>query len=420
MFRKKLGFLLVGVLTASLGVGHGDLASLNYNFKEKQIKKYSSKEWKVNKLEKVKYPVDYNMRKWKDFQTHNEMIDACNVPESILDKMSTDEVIDLVMDYPLLCDIYAYDTLNQGLEALCEQNLAFEELFSREDGASMLLEYYKKFEISENTAIPAELLEEDFDEIIDEVSEKEELNEMILEDSEELTNEVTLETLLAQEEVLNNLSDMEKEELNKEAIKKLEEKSQSDLYKGLESVFYDTIQECSNEDKIGNYKLCKKTDNTDDFVYGCADYYVKTPKGTKVKVEKYTFFGDATAISITNQYRNAYPKATLLLPATNVFNCHSYAWYSQSQTMSSGYWMNNPEAYVSDKSYKLVGNSPTANNQKVAYHKIPHKVGLQHSGIVVSYSTRTIKSKWGQAPLMKHKVDYSPYTNCNILYYKKS
>ncbi|NCE63148.1 hypothetical protein D1159_00785 [Pseudoflavonifractor sp. 524-17] len=35
--------------------------------------------------------------------------------------------------------------------------------------------------------------------------------------------------------------------------------------------------------------------------------------------------------------------------ATPSYNCHSYAWYSQS--ISNNYWINDPKPYMNDGSY---------------------------------------------------------------------
>lgn len=83
---------------------------------------------------------------------------------------------------------------------------------------------------------------------------------------------------------------------------------------------------------------------------------VYTPKGTAVTVIKRGEQLTATQkTQINNQMASLYPNATRLASATTHYNCHSYAWYSNST--NNKYWMNNPSAYMSDTSYISVGSS---------------------------------------------------------------
>ena len=88
-----------------------------------------------------------------------------------------------------------------------------------------------------------------------------------------------------------------------------------------------------------------------------------------------------------------------------------------------------PHKYITDGSYKYVGTKPTKAGQKVIYHTYqgPQHI-IDHSGIVDSIKgkTVTIRSKWGAMPLMRHSVDYSPYSknsvtkkSNSIAYYKR-
>lgn len=116
--------------------------------------------------------------------------------------------------------------------------------------------------------------------------------------------------------------------------------------------------------------------------------------------------------SLTRQYMVLFPNATCLKPASNLYNCHSYAW-----NMTDGgdtCWINNNKlsdltkdcnikAYWSDQiGYKETYSESTA--KKIHYYQ------SDHSAIKSSVSGY-YESKWGQAPLMRHAPEYGPYTN---------
>ncbi len=112
------------------------------------------------------------------------------------------------------------------------------------------------------------------------------------------------------------------------------EKANSDLYYGVPEPFVDT-DVALEEDDVPDDPL------TAVMKASSSETYVKTPNGSKVNVIKYSYKGDAWANTLTNQYKKAYPLATLLRNADNRYNCHSYAWYKQKT--GNKYWMNSPK-----------------------------------------------------------------------------
>ena len=104
------------------------------------------------------------------------------------------------------------------------------------------------------------------------------------------------------------------------------------------------------------------------------------------------------------EIQEAYPGITLVASASKKYNCHSYAWYSQ--TTSNPYWMNDPSAYMRDGSYKAGGYKK---NNKIYYATL----GNEHSGVVdqvkVGMAGCYVTSKWGQYGLIRHFYNYCPY-----------
>ncbi|MEW6557838.1 MAG: Ig-like domain-containing protein [Elusimicrobiota bacterium] len=129
---------------------------------------------------------------------------------------------------------------------------------------------------------------------------------------------------------------------------------------------------------------------------------VYTPNGTTVNAIIFTDKDfDSSEIEYWRNYvAIRYPNATIISDANNKYNCHSYAWYSQST--SNKIWINSPEQqkYWQDGSYSKIATaigipSGVPNDVRVTYD------GDDHSAI--KYSDTHFISKWGQLPVVLHE-----------------
>lgn len=304
------------------------------------------------------YPVSVEDAEWKSFETHQEMLDACQIPDKLLSQLDTGELLELVLEYPLLIDFYAFDNLEEGLNKMTSCYNGLIELVDRDDCAKIIADRY--------IAVEEKIINSDkrIDMALGDDPKQ-------LDQFEDKLKGDFLATLLQTASVRRNLSVDEIDKINQVA----------------EAIA-----------PIG------KNDTTTT---------VSTPNGSKVTVIiRSTELTAAEKAAKNNFFQTAYPNAIYLSTSTNKYNCHSYAWYSQST--SNKYWMNDPSKYITDGSYKSL-TWPTANGQKVVYGF------YEHSAVVVSYGSSivTVKSKWGAGPLMQHNINYSPY-NGLPKYYKRS
>jgi hypothetical protein len=377
---------------------------------------YDKSEW-IDSNGDVNYPITVeNEDVWMQMDSYDEMVAACNMPSSLLETTSTEELIEIMLKYPLLGDLLLYDDPETALLNMAQQSNILQELINRPDGASKLLDAYCKLEIAEKSELPQNIksgVEADYN-TLNSIVRSGECEEEISSDYENITTNVFIETLLVQDDVVNDLDKEELDVLANEAAEKANEKEQSDVYSAYEYTMYETAEKNGNIDKLGNVETSDSESN--DELYGSDTIaYVKTPNGSKVTVfiRKYNASEVASAYAYTIGH---YPKAIINSSATTNYNCHSYAWFSQST--SNIYWMNNPGIYMGDGSYKKVGTSPTAVKQKVCYTQYPLVNPCVHSGIVYSISGSTVKlrSKWGAGPLVIHTVSYSPYSGTPIYY----
>lgn len=80
---------------------------------------------------------------WRKYQSLEEMLAACQIPEGKLKSMSTDELIEVCMSHPL-CGIYsAYNNEMEGVKVIVNNFNGFVELRKRKDASTDLLHFYE-------------------------------------------------------------------------------------------------------------------------------------------------------------------------------------------------------------------------------------------------------------------------------------
>ncbi|MDE7385122.1 MAG: CHAP domain-containing protein [Anaeroplasmataceae bacterium] len=169
-----------------------------------------------------------------------------------------------------------------------------------------------------------------------------------------------------------------------------------------------------------NYGLNFSMNTTDnlDVIY--------TYKGTPVEVIKHIEdYNSVEKGQKDSDMGKKFPNAEKLRPASKLYNCHSYAWYSQSE--SNPYWMDNPSAYYLDGSYTEVSSPKVGDiicyfNNAGTTNTTSDDINL-HSGIVTEILIGTtnnvcgnsnlvmVTSKWGSYGLYRHRGDECLYTS---------
>ncbi|MDO4733415.1 MAG: hypothetical protein Q4B50_07885 [Bacillota bacterium] len=88
--------------------------------------------------EPYEYPIVPGTDEWAELDSLSEMIDACHVPQMALDNMTTEASLETVFNYPLLGNIFAYDSAQKGFEKVrCYCN-GLQELWFRTDLVQIL------------------------------------------------------------------------------------------------------------------------------------------------------------------------------------------------------------------------------------------------------------------------------------------
>ena len=167
------------------------------------------------------YPIKPGMDEWKAFGSHEEMLKACQIPERLLDGMSTTGLVETVLNYPLAGDWWAYDSAEIGIEGVREQFNGLSELLSRNDAGVSLIASYQ-------TMDPTTI----------------DVNSLIAEQGEYYFRILNIELLLSQDSVISNLSITDLQKLISQARIISEAKLlRSDIFGGYSLQFTSTIIE---------------------------------------------------------------------------------------------------------------------------------------------------------------------------------
>ncbi len=318
------------------------------------------------------YSYEIDSDAWNSSTSKKERVDMCQIPEDILDTLSTEALIDTVLDYPFFNDIYFFNSLQDGFENLKAQFNGLNELLNREDVGQKLLNKYESVdaEMDENLFL--------------------------------LSN---IEILLAQPEVQNTLDNNELDLLTYEVEEKYMDKCDNKDYFGKTAeTFYAISAEQQDSERSPYY-----TTTT-----------VKTPNGSSVKVLKRgEELSSSEKSELDNYIASSYPNVVKQRSATTNYNCHSYAWYSTSS--SNQYWMNDPSAYWKDGSYSSVSLSNVGAGDKVFYTYGDHsaRVYSRVTGPISSdYKGLKFISKWGQCGLYIHTPTDAPYDSSSLKFYR--
>lgn len=101
----------------------------------------------------VKFAIDIFDDQWKELYTQEEMINACQLPAELLEKLTTEELLKLTEQYPLLGNMYEFGIKTEGLEYLADSFNGLRELLNRDDCVDVVYSEYCNLKIPEKQTI---------------------------------------------------------------------------------------------------------------------------------------------------------------------------------------------------------------------------------------------------------------------------
>ena len=315
---------------------------------------------------------------WKTFQTLEEMQSACQIPDDVLSNLSTEELVQICMDYPLFGNYLAYDNETFGIKKVMAGFNGFTELKKRTDAAEKLLDRYANVNVMalnedrENAEIYPNL--------------KLGYLEMILCSGE-------IESLY-QGEALQRLENLQ--------AQKLTEKQLTNSHSASSLKHSQLLKQ-----KINEAKNVSTTSTTTAIT-------IYTKYGNPVDALSVSEMS-SQEIAESNSYAiSHYPNATFISNASATYNCHSYAWNISDG--GSRCWINAAKKLTYDNLMKYWTNdyyiqtSNENNATKIFYYRSDHSA-------IKSSVAGMYESKWGRLPLMRHAPNYGPYNNMDTRYY---
>lgn len=319
-----------------------------------------------------KYPFSQEDAKWKSFETVQERITALQIPDSTLKQIPTEDLLLICLDFPYLSDVFAFDDMANGINAVALKFNGLKEFLKRQDQIEVLEKNLLK--ISQERLFL--------------------MYDSNLEIGRNSMRISVLSYLLARPEIQNKLTLSQKEDLLKltqNAIDTISRYTSYNYSLGSSALYLlkQTLNGTVNRAISGDY-------------YSVIRY---TPNGSPVlawKLFQNELNENDNSRLVYDAVRNY--DAIIISEATKAYNCHGYAWHMAEDGDTVWIGLNSltdENIYWEDGSYIEV---PEAVATKVSYYE---SYDANHSAIRLS--NNLYRSKWGPGPLVEHEPNACPY-----------
>jgi len=156
------------------------------------------------------YPVKPGTEEWNQFESVDEMYQACQIPDNVLKQLDTESLVDICLGFPAPPLFPLFNTPQQAFLMYYYNFNGIQELFNRKDAGRYLLKKYVMMSLS------------DFNPLWE-----------LHEQGRFISRYKFIEAIMSQSQVISSLDAKGRKELLKEAIHKLDEKiSKDDLFGG--------------------------------------------------------------------------------------------------------------------------------------------------------------------------------------------
>lgn len=107
------------------------------------------------------YPLTPNDPGWKEMGDYMDKVKACKIPQKVLENLSDEQLMQAIIDYPLIYDVFFFSDVNKGVEHLEKTCDAFAELLKREGAKDVLFDTIMSMATDESIGVIAEDEEND-------------------------------------------------------------------------------------------------------------------------------------------------------------------------------------------------------------------------------------------------------------------
>lgn len=390
------------------------------------VKKHSDcvqgiKKWK--KIDgKYQYPVTPYDKEWGNYTETDEIFTACQIPQEILNKLTTEELLELVLDCPELISICFYDSIVEGVKVLAERFNGMNELLTREDCLAVVSRYYSEYKIPEKQQLDYDALltgdNPDYYIIVD--------NEELMRKADEDTKVIlTLNLCEAMMEIAseeNKMTIKEKQAVTKMILQKTQEKEKSACVEEA------TVEEEKEDSLLNECRAVvsglstSKTIKSNTSRKGASKDTTGSFELSDGGVVKYTIpasskdISDSKISSELNLYSQYYltngEHAVTVAGGggTTAYNCFNFAWLKKydPKHLWKKCTLNNDSAFRNYKYFSHASKPKSSgwvgSNGKHAVYVVKAEVSYRDSKNQVK-SEPLVKSKWtASGPLLQHPV----------------
>lgn len=304
------------------------------------------------------YQTTFKSSEWANMD-HQQKLDATQISQNDLAEMDTDTLLSTVLDYPLLVDIFMFNSLEQGVDIVRNRFNGMDELLTRNDLGQAILDKYNSLSLRRDDTVGIKFM--------------------------------ALDAMLSSSVVFDKLSKAQQNEI---------------------------AEIMAQSVSLGGNRHFIDSGSEIDQAIMAVPTYVSTQNGSQVSAYIRGEELSASQISqINSEVAMAYPNAQRLRNATTNYNCHSYALFN-TQALNV-YWIPYPSYFLTDGSYVSVGSYPTAVNQRLYYPLSAY----EHTAIITSYGSGSVinssvicTSKWGLTGLYSHNATDCPYFVGGVAY----
>lgn len=93
------------------------------------------------------FPIKPGSSKWESLSTGQEMVNVCQIPDSILYRLSTQALAQTCLNYPLFFQYTALNDERKAIDEIIREFNGLTELTIREDGLKELINLYKEIPV---------------------------------------------------------------------------------------------------------------------------------------------------------------------------------------------------------------------------------------------------------------------------------
>ena len=95
------------------------------------------------------YPIKPGTEKWKSYQNTPDIVRDLQMPEKVLKSISTEELLNVCLNYPFFSSYTASNSPFEGLSRTLDSFNGFNEFSNRKDASNVLFSFYVNKQVSE-------------------------------------------------------------------------------------------------------------------------------------------------------------------------------------------------------------------------------------------------------------------------------